>query len=462
MNATASKADGWPLLALAGIALLAGGLRLFHLTFFSLWNDELGTIIDCTTYGGDFWKYPLGYLVVRPGLMLFGESELGARFVPMVMGILAVPVLYRVARPMVGVGGALCASLFLALSSFHIYHSQNARYYSTLFLLSTLFLGCLHRGFERGRRLDLLAAMLLLVVMFWTHWGAAALIPGVAGYILLSALLGMRPVGMTRLMATGVLATVGVLAAGAIPLARYFYRFWSFGGFNLRVGMLFCAKMADRIDVVVLGIAVLGMAQLMARRDRRGLFLGSMGVLPVAALTVMVSFSQGGSRLGLVALPPFLILAGWVCAERIRSAVPGEKLLGAAALVAVLCSLGANDYLYYFHQHGQRPRWRGASHFVRDSGRSGDRFVATLPEVFEFYSDLRARPLSDFRSAESLERLRARSRTVWFAVGYVGINAPSRAQKEWLNENCELVAEFPVNVRILDYTIRIYRTRPPS
>ena len=460
--ATDAKAGTWPWLAVTGITLLAALLRCYRVTTFSLWNDELGTIIDCTTYGGDFWKYPLGYLVVRPGLMLFGECELGARFVPVVMGVLAVPVLYRVARPMVGVGGALCASLFLAFSSFHIYHSQNARYYAVLFVLSTLLLGCLHRGFERGRRLDLLLAMLLLVVMFWTHWGSAALIPGVIGYMALCALLRMRPLGMTRPMVAGVLAAVALLAIGAIPLAGYFYRFWAFGEFSLRNGVLFCAKMADRIDVAVCGVCALAIWQLLARRDRRGFFLASMGVLPVAALAVMVSFSQGGSRLGFVALPPFLMLAGWVCAERIRSAVPGQKLLGAAALAAVLCSLAANDYLYHFHQHGQRPRWREASRFVRDTAKPNDRFVATLPEVFQFYTDLPVRRLSDLHSVARLDLQRRRPGAVWFAVGYVGINAPLPQQKKWLNEHCNLVAEFPLHVRILDYTIRIYRTRPPS
>jgi len=451
-----------PWVAVGLITLLAAALRWHRLCDFSLWNDEMGSLRDCMTFGGDFWKYPLGYLLVRPGVMMFGQTELGGRFIPVLVGIVSVPVFYLFAREMVGTAGALWATLFLALSTFHLYHSQNARYYSTVFLLSVLLMGCLYRGIERGRRVWILVAILVIVIGFWTHWGMAALVPGVVCCAIMAALAAARPARGTPRSLAIVLGPVVVLVLCAVPLAIYFHGFWGFGRFNPRMLVLFGAKMADRIDVALLAIAAAAMAQLLLERDPRGIFLFSLSIVPLGVIAAMVSVSHGGSRFGLVALPPFLAAAGWGCASLLQAA-GRRRVLGAAAAVAVILSLGSKDYLYFAYENGQRPRWRDAGTFVKEHAGPRDFVIATLPDLVQLYSGRRAFELGRHQGPRALDWYRGQPRTTWFVVGYVEINAPTPAQKQWLNRRCELVAEFPLTVRVLDYTIRVYRVRkgPP-
>jgi mannosyltransferase len=65
-------------------------------------------------------------------------NEWSARLASALIGIISIPILYFSIRKIIGSGAALILSILLAVSPWHLFWSQNARFYSSLMLMYTL------------------------------------------------------------------------------------------------------------------------------------------------------------------------------------------------------------------------------------------------------------------------------------------------------------------------------------
>jgi mannosyltransferase len=120
------------------IALLATALRLYQLGVKSFWWDECFTYTVAASLPLDVaWqamiedanKPPLYYLFMQLWRMLTGTSEYAFRFPSAALGLLTVPIIYRLGRRLGGKAVGIMAALLLAVCPFHIWHSQDARMY---------------------------------------------------------------------------------------------------------------------------------------------------------------------------------------------------------------------------------------------------------------------------------------------------------------------------------------------
>src|SRR4051812_32765035 len=94
--------------------------------------------------------YLLNYYVVRPFMPL---DEFGLRLLPAIFGVLAVPTFFFVARRLVSERAALLGAFLLTVSPVLISYSQLGRYWSLVFLLSTVYPYALYLGLrDRNRR----------------------------------------------------------------------------------------------------------------------------------------------------------------------------------------------------------------------------------------------------------------------------------------------------------------------
>ncbi|MHB1417386.1 MAG: glycosyltransferase family 39 protein, partial [Chloroflexota bacterium] len=135
------------LLLLATAVALA--LRLYNLTFQSLWWDEGISLylsaqgLDALVFAKDFAldvHPPLYHVFLALWTAVVGHDVFTARAFSVALGVLNVPLLYllvrRLATPMAG----LIAAWLLAISPMHIFYSQEVRMYSLVPLLATLSL----------------------------------------------------------------------------------------------------------------------------------------------------------------------------------------------------------------------------------------------------------------------------------------------------------------------------------
>ena len=139
---------------LAGLMILAVVLRFWRLGSWNFQATEIFTLRDSLNPRLTNPR-PLGYLLDH---YLVGSflplDEFGLRLLPAVFGVLAVAVFYLVCRRSAGTRAALCGALLLTVSPLHVMYSQLARYWSLVFLLSTIYPYAIYLGLrERNRRM---------------------------------------------------------------------------------------------------------------------------------------------------------------------------------------------------------------------------------------------------------------------------------------------------------------------
>jgi uncharacterized membrane protein len=162
-----------------GFALLTGGVLRFWNSDQSFWWDEIWSTMTyvkaqslwhvVSSLGYYFNNHILYSLLARAFISVLGESELVARLPAVLMGLLAIVVLFQFGRAFLGVPAGCLASLLLALSAFHIDHSSEARGYSGLVLFSLLSSYYFIKGLKENRSTSWMAYVLFTVLGFYSH-----------------------------------------------------------------------------------------------------------------------------------------------------------------------------------------------------------------------------------------------------------------------------------------------------
>ena len=138
------------------VVILGSALRIYGLDR-SLWLDEVVSVNrqrDIQGLISGAYHQPLLYIILH-FFMLFGNDEFIIRLPSVIFGVLSILMIYKVGelffgRPREGLIGAF----LLSISTMHVRHSQEARYYSLVVFLSLLSLFLFYKAIkENGRRL---------------------------------------------------------------------------------------------------------------------------------------------------------------------------------------------------------------------------------------------------------------------------------------------------------------------
>ncbi len=162
---------------IVALTLVAFGLRVFRLDASGLGYDELFSLAAGTLAFPDWLVavfedrvHPPGYYFLGQFWYGIGRAEFVVRYLSVIFGVLAIPLIYRVGKTIVDQRLGLIAAVLLTLSPFHIYYSQEARMYS---LVAFLALGANYfflRLLERGQARDGLAYAVLTTCGLYTHY----------------------------------------------------------------------------------------------------------------------------------------------------------------------------------------------------------------------------------------------------------------------------------------------------
>ena len=135
----------YPAYALAGIMMVALGLRLLRLRDWGLWGDESWALYLVTKglAGLTFetardMHPPLYHYLVYGWVALFGKSELSVRLLSVLADLATIPLLYRLGTRLFDRRLGLLAALAVALSPFSVHYAQEARMYSWATFLAVL------------------------------------------------------------------------------------------------------------------------------------------------------------------------------------------------------------------------------------------------------------------------------------------------------------------------------------
>ncbi len=422
------------------LALVLAALRFWKLGSWSLWYDEALSLSDALDDQEMGMMNPLGYLCYRlafSGLEV-RPSEFMLRLPAAIFGFLSVPLVYASFRPLVPARQAATAALFVAASQWHLYWSQNARFY-TLELDLAVIGGALALG---GLTLDSTARVALGLIVL----AAAALAHPSAAFLLCGVLVGpwiarglglgpsAPPPGPWRVL----------VAAGALLVligAPWGSQVW---------GMWVERKAASPAHFVVtlgfyvtpfLGAGALLGAWLALRRRAAfdGLVFFTLAVALVAAALASI-FARMSAQYAFWALPWIALLAAAPAgAEQRRgfTQIPRAFSTGYVALLLLpaLASIG----LYFTAGYGDRPRWKEAYAYVQEQSEPGDLILGMDAPVGEYYLDPDPGrvDLRRWREVAYLDRFRSSLAAQWSRY----------PRRTWVVLNLEQLQDWGTNER---------------
>jgi mannosyltransferase len=381
------------------LALLAFGLRAWHLDFQSLWRDETDAILFSqvpfkellANFNRPGWNGPFYYLLLRGWLALAGESEFAARYSSLIFGVLAVPLTWVVGRRIVGRATGAMGAMLVTLSPYLVWFSQELKMYALVLALGLLSIYFYRRALDEGR---------------WQWWAGHVVTTSLMMYTHILAVLILLPQGLWfvvgwrkyRARWRGWLVAMAALTLPYLPLAAWqvptllsdFQTGHPFYPLGDMVGTLFWNFSRGAItpwDRVSMGVFLLLLLAGLALREPGGyqsvLTLALWLVVPVLGVyLISLGMPIFTDRYLIYVTPAYALLLG-------RGLIGlGRQWRPAQILVAVL--------LVFFLIQGWRVQttqavksdFRSAARLVAEHHRPNDLIVFQIPYghyTFEYY-----------------------------------------------------------------------------
>ena len=164
--------------------LIGFALRFYSFDHKSLWMDEVYTLIDSRDdLGGQlrFYKENATYLQAPLFFILthlfypFKNPERDLRIIPLICGILSVPMIYLLAKQF-STSIAFPCTLLLTLMTYHISLSQDGRSYSLLMFLGMVGLYFFMKHLQTLRKRYLPLAASIFSILFYTSYSSVSFI----------------------------------------------------------------------------------------------------------------------------------------------------------------------------------------------------------------------------------------------------------------------------------------------
>lgn len=444
--------------------VLATALRLWGLDAFAFEQDELYTLRDAADLGASAGEGPgiLGrpvyYLLQYLLLHVLPADPVFLRAPALLFGVAGVYATWWAARRLVGAPGGLAAAVFVAVSPWHVYHSQFARYWTLLYLVAACAFALLPAALEGRGRARTWFIVLALVGSLTHPTFLFALAGAAAGASAVSSTGGIRLPLPSRE------AWKGIWLPLLLPLVAYFglVRLLD-GGRALRnpgvastdSGLQAILGMVQWLGPTVAVAAALGVLVLRGRggtaadptaaRARRAGAVCAGGVLSMLALSAVAGArTTVYADYGTAALP--LVFVGAAAAVRLAWARAG----GAAAmgLVAVVIA-GILPQTVSHMADGTRFDFRPAHRVIRTSAPEAT--VVAWPIIVHRHYAPDLHVVEADGDPATYERMLAERPGFWAisAVRRRGVVPGGRPVEAWIDANCRRIGRW--EAERLDY-----------
>ncbi len=151
-------------------------IRLYGMETENIWPDEGLTIYNAhksishnVGWSLSLAYFPLYHIILSAWEKFFGLSEFSMRLLSVIFGTLSVYIVYLIGSLMFGKKAGIYSALITALSSYHVYYSQEARVYMLFALLALLSIYFYLKYLQSTRNKDLAYYILFTLLMLNTH-----------------------------------------------------------------------------------------------------------------------------------------------------------------------------------------------------------------------------------------------------------------------------------------------------
>ncbi len=166
-------------------------LRFYNLGFNSLWLDEASTNTFAVMSIPDIWKATAGgefnpplFYWIEHLMLILGNNEVVLRFVPALLGVLTIPLIYFAGKEFMDRNVGIIAAAAFAFSPFLIFYSQEARSYSMMLFFVAFALVFYFKALKNNDLKNWALFGVLSALAFWSHFYAFVIIASLILYAL--------------------------------------------------------------------------------------------------------------------------------------------------------------------------------------------------------------------------------------------------------------------------------------
>jgi mannosyltransferase len=455
---------------LIGVTLFGAILRFIKLADWSLWVDEIvtmmnarsvfqGVLSDPSVILRVLFRESLSDVLIYIPLKLFGMTELNARMMPALIGILSIPLLFFAIKKLTDAATAMLVVSLLSISPWHIEWSQNARFYMPLLVLYTLAILAFFFGIEKDKSWYLGLSLFLLYLATRERLFALFYLPVVIGYFLVLQLLRFeKPAGFR--VRNILLVTIVPLVLGLFFGGRFVAEpsDWVSDFSYVTADPLFIFSLfVHYVGIPIICLGVVGALYLVFKKDRLGLFLALAALVPLLAVMVISPFQFTSTRYTFITLPAWLMLASFTALTFLSQAQGKAKILAVGGILVILASPIFSDYLYFRYENGYRANWKAAFELVERRKAPEDLVVTPAISLGIFYlGPQQGKQVYDMFKIDQ-NFIATSDQRVWIVNNRRKIE-PSL--QNWVEQNCELIEVFDVQVGVETKEMRVYLFDP--
>ena len=454
----------YQLLLLTLITLLAIGLRFYKLGEWSFWGDEYITVrkaIDI--FGGGITRLSPSMVSTHVVLDKLGVTEWNARLVSASVGVISIPILFWIVKRLYSsIYVALISALLLAVSPWHIYWSQNARFYTALLLFFTLALLFFYRALEEDRPWFMVLSLFFFGFASMERLLSVFLIPTIIGYIILlkigkySIPPGLNWRNLAIYFVPGLLGLVALILLN--PSIQDPERGARSFGFVNNNPLWILSGLGFYLGIPLIVMAIFGGLSLWTKRNRLGLLLSIMALVPLFSLMFISLFQYTANRYAFVSLTSIIILAAFAAKELLARMPQHGKILAVGAVLVLLAMPMTENFLYYNYQYGNRDNWKEAFELIATRMDDEDTVITSNRALADYYLETETIGMQSVEVA-GLDKVIDGNERVWVVIDVTAVGKGPTVI-EWARANARYIDSFDVNISARTFPMEVYLYNP--
>jgi uncharacterized membrane protein len=374
--------------------LVAFALRFYTFDRKSLWLDEIYTIEDSRDdlkSQISFYKdnptylHPPLFFILTHQFYPFSKPERDLRIIPLVFGILSIPMIYLLAKQF-SPSVALPCALSLAFMTYHISLSQDGRSYSLLMFLGMVALYFLMRHLITSKRKYLLLVAFFYSLLFYTSYSS---IP----FIVFSQILWFyRPSEEAKRPTLFSFLTLnGLILAFCLPWILFVAI--NYKGQTIMdplhlessgsLGYILYGVFHDWVPhapLMIASVLVLILFPILPKFRRNAFILLGTIIFPIAGVYIFCKLSDFShfvtSRYFINSISPFFI-ALFLSLEALEERFPSFRRFPRMKFLFVILFIASNLVILPIYYRSEKQDFRGLANYLTCHIRAGDKVIVS-------------------------------------------------------------------------------------
>jgi len=431
-------------------------LRFYNLGFNSLWLDEASTNtfavmsvsgIWQATAGGEF-NPPLFYWLEH-FMLVFGNNEVTLRFIPALLGVLTIPLIYFAGKEFMDRNVGIIAAAAFTFSPFLIFYSQEARAYSMMLFFVAFALVFYFKALKTNDLKNWALFGLLSALAFWSHFYSFVIIASLILYALFLQIGNFQKnLQNLKMIAVSIVLFV-VLCFPLILLAIQLFasRTSTAPAFGIQgLGIISetfkqLSGFSDISMVFLLILFIIGIIQAFLIDKNKGIFLVALTILTFV-ISFILSYKMPMVPRYLIFFNTVFFIGVAISYKMFYRIINNRGVVYGFMAVLVLISVTTPFFMSYYSGYSKED-WRGFSGQIQQMTKPGD-LVVVVPgyiyQPFDYYYSNATDQTFEFgaNTGKLLEVINAEkgNNTVYYIVtGDISAANPEGDAIAWLKEN---------------------------